>query len=115
MILFRFQIITASCERSLSRYLLSVIALYLTQQNLQCLCIRNRQCIEFHISNFWSRQSLGRKPRVFFGPLELDILRNSGHETPKIKLYSVRALKRYLNDKNLINGRVTATMSKFSA
>ena len=29
----------------------------------------------------------------------------------KIKLYSVRALKRYLNEKNLIHGRVMATVN----
>ena len=32
----------------------------------------------------------------------------------KIKLYSVIALKRYLNERNLIHGRVMATISKFS-
>ena len=47
--------------------------------------------------------------------LGFDIQRNSDHETPKIKLYSVRALKRYLNEKNLMHGRVTATISKLSA
>ena len=31
-----------------------------------------------------------------------------------MKFYSVRALKYYLNEKNLIHGRVTATISKFS-
>ena len=31
-----------------------------------------------------------------------------------MKLYSVRALKRYLNEKNLIHGRIMATISKFS-
>ena len=35
-------------------------------------------------------------------------------ETQKIKFYIVRALKCYLNEKNLIHGRVTATISKFS-
>ena len=39
---------------------------------------------------------------------------NSDHETQKIKLNSVRALKRYLNEKNLVHGRVMATISKFS-
>ena len=34
--------------------------------------------------------------------------------TSKSKFYSVRALKCYLNEKNLIHGRVTATISKFS-
>ena len=34
---------------------------------------------------------------------------------PKMELYSVRTLKRYLNEKNLIHGRETATISKFGA
>ena len=50
----------------------------------------------------------------FFSPLGFDTRRTSDHETPKIKLYSVRALKCHLNDKNLIHGRVTATISGFS-
>ena len=54
-----------------------------------------------------------RENLEFFSPLGFDIQRNSDHETPVIKLYSVRALKRYLNEKNL-HGRVTATISKFS-
>ena len=33
----------------------------------------------------------------------------------KIKLYSVRALERYQDEKNLIHSRVTAKISKFSA
>ena len=49
----------------LSRHLLSAIALYPTQHNWKCLNIRNRQNAEFHISNFCSRRSLGRKPRFF--------------------------------------------------
>ena len=32
----------------------------------------------------------------------------------KIKLFSVRALKRYLNEKNLMHGQVMAMISKFS-
>ena len=97
----------------LSCPLLPAIALYPTQQNWKCLHICNRQYTEFHISNFWSRQSLGRKPR-FFSPLGFDVKTNSDHKTPKIKLYSVRALKRYLNEKNLIRDRVMATISKLS-
>ena len=34
---------------------------------------------------------------------------------PKVKLYSVIAFKRYLNEKNLAHGREIATISKFSA
>ena len=67
---------------------------------------------QFHISNFWGRPSLGRKPR-FFSPLVFDVQTNSDHKTQKIKLYSVRALKRYLNEEHLIRGRVMATNSKF--
>ena len=33
---------------------------------------------------------------------------------PKIKLYSVKAIKRYLNEKNLIHGQVMATISVFN-
>ena len=51
----------------------------------------------------------------YFCPLGLDVQRNSNHKSPKIKLHSVRALKRYLNEKNLIQGQVIATISKFSA
>ena len=36
-------------------------------------------------------------------------------ESPKIKLCSVKVLKRYLNKENLIHGRQTTTISKFSA
>ena len=47
-------------------------------------------------------------------PLGFDVQTNSDHKTQKIKLYSGRALKRYLNEKNLIHGRAVATISKFS-
>ena len=50
----------------------------------------------------------------FFSPLGFDAQTNSDHKTQKIELYSVRDLKRYLNEKNLIHGRVMATTSKFS-
>ena len=53
--------------------------------------------------------------KEFFSPLGFDIRRNFYHKTPKIKLYSVIALKRDLNEKNLIKSRVTGTLSKFSA
>ena len=98
----------------LGRHCLPTIALYPTQQNWKCLHICNRQYTEFHISNFWSRRSLGRKPEFSFSPLGFDIQTNSDHKTQKIKLYSVRVLKRYLIEKNLIEDRVVATISKFS-
>ena len=51
---------------------------------------------------------------IFLSPLGFDIQTNSDHKTQKIKLYSVRALKRYLNEKNLIHGRAVSMISKFS-
>ena len=50
----------------------------------------------------------------FSSPPGFEILRDSDYKTLKIKFYSVRALKCYLNEKNLIHGLVTATISKFS-
>ena len=67
----------------------------------------------FHISNVWSRRSLGRKSR-FFSSLGFDVQTNSDHETQKIKIYSVRALKCCLDEKSIIHGRVMATISNFS-
>ena len=49
-----------------------------------------------------------------FSLLGFDVQTNSDHKAPKIKLCSVRALKGYLNEKNLMHGRVMATISKFS-
>ena len=97
----------------LSRHHLPAIALYPTQQYWKCLHNRNRQYTEFHISKFQRGRSLGRKP-VFFSPLGFDVQTNADHRTQKIKLFSVGALKRYLNEKNLTHGRVMATISKFS-
>ena len=51
----------------------------------------------------------------FFSPSGFEIQSVFGYRTSKIKFYSVRALKCYLNEKNLINSRVTATISKFSS
>ena len=97
----------------LSRHLLPAIALYPTQQNWKCLHIRNRQDTEFHISNFWSRWSLRRIPRSF-SPVGFDVQTKFDPKSQKIKLYSVRASKRFLNEKNLMHGRVMATISKLS-
>ena len=101
----------------LSRYLLPSIALYPTQENWNCLYIRNRQYTEFNMSNFWSRlsvETVSRENLGFFSLLGFDVQTNSEHKPQKIKFYSVRTLKRYLNEENLITGRVVATISKFS-
>ena len=50
----------------------------------------------------------------FFSPLGFDVETNSDHKTQNIKLNSVRDLKRHLNEKNLICGRVMAMILKFS-
>ena len=50
----------------------------------------------------------------FFNPLGVDVQTKSDHRTQKLKLYSVRVLKCYPDEKNLILGRVMATISKFS-
>ena len=50
----------------------------------------------------------------FFSPSGFEIQSVSAYRTSKIKFYSVGALKCYLNEENLIHGRVTATISKFS-
>ena len=50
----------------------------------------------------------------FFSPSGFEIQSDFDYRTSKIKFYSVRALKYYPNEKNLIHGRVTATISKFS-
>ena len=47
-----------------------------------------------------------------FSLLGFDVQTNSDHKAPKIKLYSVRALKGYLNEKNLMHGQLMATISK---
>ena len=76
-------------ELCVSRDLLPTITLHLTKQNPEMFtCIRNWQC-NTHGG------PLGEK-LDFVSPLGFDIQRHSDHETPKIKLYSVRALKRYL-------------------
>ena len=97
----------------LSCPLLQAIALYPTQENWQCLRIRNLQYTEFHISNFWSRRSLGENVDILVR-WDLTFKQILITKPKKIKICSVRALKRYLNEKNLINGRVMATISKFS-
>ena len=50
----------------------------------------------------------------FFSRSGFEIQSDFDYEISKIKVYSVRALKRDLNEKNLIRGRVIAVISKFS-
>ena len=57
---------------------------------------------------------LGGKLDYFFSPSGFEIQSDFDHRNSKIKFYFVRTLKCYLNEKNLIHGRVTAMISKFS-
>ena len=50
----------------------------------------------------------------FFSPLGFEIQSDFDYRNSKIKFYFVRALICHLNEKNLMDGRVTATISKFS-
>ena len=95
----------------LSRHLLSAIALNSTQQNWKCLHIRNHQYTHL---KFLESSVPWEKTSNFFSPLGFDLQANSDHKTQIIALYSVRALKRCMNEKNLIHDRVMATISKFS-
>ena len=70
---------------------------------------KDSYCKFLELSIPWEKDS------IFFIPVGLDNQRHSDHETPKIKFHSVRALERYFDPKNLIHGRETSTISKFSA
>ena len=105
-ILLKFQTLKCDISRTIWRIEVS---------NGSLFCIFHALSFELNLFfdrtcslNFWSSRSLGRKPLGF------DVQTNSDHKTQKIKLCSVRALERYLNEKNLIHGRVMATISKFS-
>ena len=51
----------------------------------------------------------------FFNPLGFEIQSDFDYKASEVKLFSVKALKQYLNEKNLIHGRETATFSKLNA
>ena len=61
--------------------------------------------VEFQISEVVG--SLGENLK-FFSPMGFDVQTNYGHKTLQ------NASKCYLNEKNLLHGRVMATVSKFS-
>ena len=93
----------------------TAIAVYLTQQNclhVVIVVIGNTQSV---ISQIFGVVSPLEENLDLFSPLGFDIQRNSDHESPKIKSYSFRALKHYLNEKILIHGQVAARICNFSA
>ena len=55
-----------------------------------------------------------REKLDFFSPSGFEIQSEFDYRTSKMKFYSVRALKCYVNEKNLIHRRVAATISKLS-
>ena len=94
-------------------YHLLAITLYPTKLENFCIyLISNNK--SFISQNFKVVGLLGGK-FDFFSPSGFEIQSDFDYRTSKIKFYSVRALKCYLNEKNLIHGRVTATISKFSS
>ena len=48
----------------------------------------------------------------FFGLSGFEIQRDFDYKVSKIKFYSIRALKQYLNEKDLIHVQVTTTISQ---
>ena len=89
--------------------LLSFITLYPLQQfwKFYIFVISNNQSFISQILRVVG--PLGEKCE-FFSPLGFKLQSNFDLETTKIKLHLVRALKRYLNEKNLLRGRETATI-----
>ena len=90
------------------------IKLYIQQSKLENFCIS----VVSNNKSFFSQNlkvvgPLGGNSN-FFSQSGFEIQSDFDCRTSKIKFYSVRALKCYLNEKNLIHGRVTATISKFS-
>ena len=94
----------------------SHITLYPTKQS------KPENFCTFTISNNKSLISENLKVVGPFGE-KFDVFSLSGfeiqsdfdHKISKIKLYSARALKHHLNEKNLIHVQVTAPISKFNA
>ena len=93
----------------LSRHLLPAIALHPTQQNWIFVIT----IIQSFTSQIFVVVGPFRENHDFFSQLGFGVQTNSDHKAQKIKLYSVRALKRYLNEKKAIHGRVMAMISKF--
>ena len=65
-----------------------------------------------HFPKFESCRCLGGMFDVF-SPSGFEIQSDFEYRTSKTKFYCLKALKRYLNEKNLIHDRVKATISKF--
>ena len=74
------------------------IAFHPTQQSWKRLYIRNRQYTDFTSQIFGVVGLLGKNLDLY-SPLGYDVRTNSDHKIQKIKLYSIRALKRHLNEK----------------
>ena len=108
------QIHSVESSKLIQNFIIFLLSLYIQHSKLENFCI-------FVISNNKSFISQNLKvvvhweeSLIFFSPSGFEIQSDFDYRTSKIKSYSVRALKCYVIDKNLIYGRVTATISKFS-
>ena len=91
----------------LSRHLLPSIALYPTQENCECLLTKSPMYRVSHLS-FLESSVLWLKTSIVFSLLGFGVQTNSDSKTQKKS--NSEALKRYLNEKNLMNGRVMTTI-----
>ena len=95
----------------LSRHLLPAIAVIFFHTkhsktgNVYIFVIANIQSFTSQI--FGIVGPLGEKNLTFFSPLGFDVQETSDDKTQKIKLYSVRALKCYLNETDRATDRAT--------
>ena len=92
-------------------YHLLAIAVYPNTANFCIFVIHNNR--SFIFQNLKVVGPLGGKFDVF-SPLGFEIKSVFDYRTSQIKFYSVGTLICYLNEKKLIHGQVTATISKFS-
>ena len=98
---------------SVNHHFCAIISPYPIKQIWKYLHVFDQQQQEFHFSNFGVVNSLGKK-LINFSPLRLVIQKNYDPETSEFKVHSFRALRRYVNDKNSIHGRGTASVFQFS-
>ena len=71
--------------------------------------------IRLFISQIYRVVGLLEEKLDFFSPLGFEAESDFGHKTFKIKSHSIRASEQYLNDKNPIHGRETASIFRFIA
>ena len=97
------------------RHLLPAIAFYTKHSKIGNVYVYIFVITNYKISHlkFLESSVPWEKNLDFFSPFGFDIQTASHYKTQKNQAL-VRALKRYLNEKNLIHARVLETTSKFS-